>query len=75
MMSDLKFSKATNLRNCIRIIESLSGEIEIIGAGEDVVMWRRTKDSNLLDIDGETLTASLGSLSIEENDALKELYL
>lgn len=77
MMTDEKFKKATNLRNCIRILESLCGDVELISYGlapnPDGFCYEKLTEVSETDL--KALDSALGSLNSEEQETLKELYL
>jgi hypothetical protein len=77
MMNDLEFSKATNLRNCIRILESLCGDVELVsyGLAPNPDGFCYEIHTQVSDTDLKVLDDALGMLTTNEENTLKELYL
>lgn len=79
MMSNLKFSKATNLRNCIRILESLCGDVELVSFGlapnPNGFCYEVHNESLFNTKELKALDDALEILTSEEENTLKELYL
>jgi len=77
MMTNEKFEQATNLRNCIRILESLCGDVELVsyGLSPNVNGFCYENHGNINETDLKVLDAALNSLTSEEEQTLRELYL
>ena len=73
MMSDLEFSKATNLRNTIRVLERLCGDVELVEFETGGISYRTHNQVSETDL--KVLDDSLGMLTTNEENTLKELYL
>lgn len=76
-MTDLEFSKAINLRNCIRILESLCGDVELVsyGLAPNPNGFCYEKHTAISEVDEKALNDALNSLSSKEIETLTELYL
>lgn len=74
MITNEQFKDATNLRNCIRVLESLCGHVELeaisyrVGVGYRII-------GNVSETDIKILDDLLGMLTNEETETLKKLYL
>lgn len=66
-----------NLKNTIRIIESLTGDVELVsyGLAPKPNGFCYENHGNINETDLKVLDTALGSLNNEETETLRELYL